>query len=233
MSIFSFRFIGLILSIFLFNHYSIKDNCNFCGKYKNRHGDASQTLNIKSDSTFVYEYRGIMASLLGGESKGKWHTKGDSIILNSEYSNKNYKIIEHRINHCDTKLDSFYMDICDSLIRINVKNINNEDIWHLRNVMINSDTSQINWLVLEYLEKDSFYYSGAFFKGDYIDSISIFGNWFLDFEDKVLDSKANNIIIKGNFADRRGYKYFVNESWIINKGKFIGNQNYGDFKKYK
>ena len=224
------KFIFLFL-IILLSYIDLFGQCKFCGNYKNKHKDRIQTLSINPDYTFEYKFNGIYAGLMYGNTTGTWKLRNKKIILNSAYSNKDYTITEKKVNHCHSEIYPFLMSNCDSLIRINIKNINDEYVWFLKRIMLNEDTSKISNIIFENLNIDKDPKIAAFFIADKINSFVVFNSWYDELEIKIENPNSNDITVKGNFSDSQWYTYFVNEEWKLGWGKLKGNKNFGDFKR--
>lgn len=222
-------FLVLFLSLGIKLSFS---QCDFCGTYKGNNKQRWHELIIKKDSTFEYTYTDKWASLMGSDTKGKWKVIGNKIELNSEFDDNNYEVISKKIDLCENS-PRYLVDNCKKLIKIQVVNLKNEYIWHLKSVMINKDTTKVSSILIEDLNNYSSSESSAYFISETVNQINIYNGFYSEFEIKIDDPSVNYIKIKGNFADKPWYSYFIRQKWKIRKNKLSQNKKFGNFIKIK
>jgi hypothetical protein len=221
---------SVLILILFFTITITHSQCEICGTYKGNTKKRSQKLIIKKDSSFVYEYTDNWATLMGATTKGTWKIIDGEIELNSEYNDEDFTITTKKLDLCKSAPE-YYSDNCEKLIKIQVLNLNNEYIWHLKRVMINGDTSKISSIIFEDPNDSGSDISSSFLIGDRISQINIFNGFYDEFVVFIDNPNINYVKIKGNFSDILWYTYIKKERWKIRKNRLTQNRTFGRFKK--
>lgn len=227
------KIFSLVIILIIFSQFAYAQ-CTFCGKYLGKNQNRSQTLEIKSDSTFIYEYRDSWGALMAGTTIGKWSIKNEKITLNSKYDLKDYSVEEKWIDYCRENERFKFLDTsCSDVVIIEIKNLEDAYIWHLRNVMINDDTSKIGVISYAYLKDFSSEQTLCVIPSKNLFKITVYNGFYIIFEHEIGKEKCNYIEIKGNFSDSLWYTYIKDQTWRIKRKKLTGNKVLGKFLKKK
>ncbi len=223
----------LILLLICLHLLHIAAQCEVCGMYEGRSREKSQRLEIKADSSFVYEYTDNWASLIGGSTRGRWLIRENELVLMSEFNNRNYQVLYDSIDMCSV-VPEYYAKNCDKLIRLQIFNQQGESIWALESVIINDDLSNVSTLGFDDLKSlDANSDISAYISADSVTSIHVVNGFYPLLEVPIELESKNYIRVSGDFSDQRWYAYIVEEKWRIRKNCLTGNKNFGVFHRDK